>query len=186
MGMPLPLPSYTIEDLDRFPRDGNRYELLDGMLLVTPAPLPPHQVVIARLLASLHRYLEPAGLAHVVSPGAIEVAPKTHLEPDLLIFPSSLPLGGRWRDIGDWWLACEVFSDSSVLYDSEHKRPAYTALGVKEVWLVNWWDRYVDAFAPYREPARLREGLTWHPEEMPEPLTIDLNSIFRGLPLLGT
>ena len=37
MAMPAPLvvPSYTIDDLDRFPADGNRYELLDGVLLVT-------------------------------------------------------------------------------------------------------------------------------------------------------
>ena len=55
MAMPAPLvvPSYTIEDLDRFPADGNRYELLDGVLLVTPAPLPGHQLVIAGLFHAL-------------------------------------------------------------------------------------------------------------------------------------
>lgn len=37
IGMPITAPRYTVEDLDRFPDDGNRYELLDGMLLVTPA-----------------------------------------------------------------------------------------------------------------------------------------------------
>lgn len=52
MAMPISVPSYTVDDLDRFPPDGNRYELLEGMLLVTPAPGLPHQVVTQRLAAS--------------------------------------------------------------------------------------------------------------------------------------
>ena len=99
MVMPLAVPRYTIDDLNRFPRDGNRYELLDGMLLVTPAPLPVHQIVLARLQYEIHRYLDPRSLARVVSPGAVEIAPRTHLEPDLLVFPSSYPVRSRWRDL---------------------------------------------------------------------------------------
>ena len=41
MGMAVTIPYYTVEDLERFPRDGNRYELLDGVLLVTPGPGTP-------------------------------------------------------------------------------------------------------------------------------------------------
>ena len=37
MAMAISVPLYTVDDLDGFPRDGNRYELLDGVLLVTPA-----------------------------------------------------------------------------------------------------------------------------------------------------
>lgn len=42
MGMAIAIPRYTIEDLESFPDDGNRYELLDGMLLVTPLAGRPH------------------------------------------------------------------------------------------------------------------------------------------------
>ena len=41
MGMAVSVPRYTVDDLEHFPDDGNRYELLDGLLLVTPA----HDVV---------------------------------------------------------------------------------------------------------------------------------------------
>jgi len=34
---------FTVDDLKGMPDDGNRYELIDGMLLVTPAPGWPHQ-----------------------------------------------------------------------------------------------------------------------------------------------
>lgn len=185
MAMPTPLvvPSYTIEDLDRFPADGNRYELLDGVLLVTPAPMPAHQVVIAELFYRLAHYLAPAERGRVVSPGAVEIAPKTHLEPDLLVFPTTEPLNQKWASIRRWWLAVEVFSDSSVVYDRDFKRDAYLAMGVEEVWLVDWWDQavYVSRRGAPKDVLH-QETLSWHPEGMPEPLHIDLQHTFRGLP----
>lgn len=184
MAMPAPLvvPTYSIEDLDRFPDDGNRYELLDGVLLVTPAPLPPHQIVIAELFYRIAHYLAPT-LGRVVSPGAVEIAPKTHLEPDLLVFPVTEPLTQTWAAIRRWWLAVEVFSDSSVVYDRDFKRDAYLAMGLPEVWLVNWWDRAV--YVSRREAAKdvaQREFLAWHPAGMLNPLYIDVPHLFRGLP----
>jgi hypothetical protein len=38
MSMPTTVRRYTVEELDRFPDDGNRYELVNGVLLVTPGP----------------------------------------------------------------------------------------------------------------------------------------------------
>ena len=49
MGMALTVPRYTVDDLERFPNDGNRYELLDGMLIVTPAPRNAHQLLTFEL-----------------------------------------------------------------------------------------------------------------------------------------
>lgn len=184
MAMPasVVVPSYTIEDLDRLPDDGNRYELLDGVLLVTPAPLPPHQVVISRLALAIGKYLEPAGRALVVTPGAVEVAPKTHLEPDLLVFPTTEPLPRKWSAIPGWWLAVEVFSESSRIYDRDFKRNAYLALGVAEVWLVDWWDRQVYVSRPGEPADQLHtEALLWHPAAMEHALELRLPQVFEGL-----
>jgi hypothetical protein len=49
MAMAISVPRYTVDDLERFPDDGNRYELLEGMLLVMPVPRAVHQVVAARI-----------------------------------------------------------------------------------------------------------------------------------------
>jgi Uma2 family endonuclease len=75
---PIRVPTYTTDDLRRFPRDGQRYELLNGFLLVTPAPGTAHQVVLSRLMAALLAYLPEGAPARVTSPGEIEVAPHDH------------------------------------------------------------------------------------------------------------
>ena len=49
MAMGVTIPRYTVDDLEHFPHDGNRYELLDGVLLVTPGPGPMHQIIASHL-----------------------------------------------------------------------------------------------------------------------------------------
>src|SRR5690349_7164642 len=85
-----------IHDRRRFPSDGQRYELLDGFLLVTPAPGTAHQVVLSRLMALLLGYLPEGAPARVTSPGEIEIAPKLLLDPDILVWPSTYRPGTPW------------------------------------------------------------------------------------------
>jgi Uma2 family endonuclease len=182
MVMPLTLPVYTLEMLREFPDDGNRYELLEGFLIVTPAPAPPHQIVATRLANAIGPYLASAGLAHVVCGGEIERAPKTHLEPDLLVFPASGSPARGWNAFRDWWLAVEVFSPSSRMYDRNYKRDAYLALGVREVWLVDVRAGEVlvsRSGGPVDEP--VRDRLEWSPAGMPAPLSIELTRVFDGV-----
>jgi Uma2 family endonuclease len=186
MAMPLPVPirvpTYTTDDLRRFPRDGQRYELLNGFLLVTPAPGTAHQVVLSRLMAALLGYLPEGAPARVTSPGEIEIVPKILLDPDILIWPSSYRPGTPWTSISGWWLAVEVSGRASRVYDRDFKRDAYLALGVREIWLVDLHDRRVlvsTSTAP--KDVTHRDELLWHPPEMPAPLTIDLRTVFAGL-----
>lgn len=180
--MAMPLPVYTTADLRSFPRDGNRYELLEGMLLVTPAPGSAHQIVLSRLQWAVSAYLTPAGLAVAVSPGEIEIAPKTLLDPDLLVIPSHFRPGTPWTEMSGWWLAVEVFSPSSKVYDRDFKRDAYLRLGVGEVWLVDLRERCVLVSVPHG-PRDVRCGgrLVWAPPGMPEPLTLDIESLLAGV-----
>ena len=71
MAMPITVPRYTIADLAHFPDDGNRYELLDGVLLVTPQAAAPHQIIAGRLQHRLAGAVADPGLAHVVGPGEV-------------------------------------------------------------------------------------------------------------------
>lgn len=180
MAMPLVLPRYTVDDLDSFPDDGNRYELLDGVLLVTPAPLPPHEVVVERLRDHLVRAV--AGRAHVFTRGAVRLPPRNHLEPDLLVIPLADRIPRRWSEVRDYWLAVEVSGRGSRVYDRDLKHAAYRALGAREVWRADLGDRSVAVTRPgHAEIEILRERLDWRPPVAGLATSIDLHEVFAGI-----
>jgi Uma2 family endonuclease len=181
MGMALTVPRYTVEDLEHFPDDGNRYELLDGMLLVTPSPGVPHQAVATRIAAELTMGLRPSGAAHVFAPGAISLPPGTQLEPDVLVVPARFSLESKWQEITEHWLAVEVLSRSSLVYDREFKRDAYLTIGVREVWLVDTRDKSVEVFGTLGVGELVRDVITWRVPTLDFDVSIDLDAVFAGL-----
>jgi len=179
MAMPLAVPRYTIADLDRWPPDGNRYELLSGVLLVTPAAGPIHQYVLGRLVAALNGYLGLDGPAFVVSPGVIQRSKDTQLEPDLLVVPGRFRHRKSWRLMNDWWLAVEVSGRGSRVYDGDFKARAYLELGVREAWRVDLREQTVDQFAPGSPfGSAFGEAITWHPPEMGPEFRLDRRTLF--------
>lgn len=181
MGMPLPVPRLTIDMLDDFPDDGTRYELLEGMLLVTPAPSLAHQVVATRLATTLTSALGGSG-AIVVAVGAIQRGKHTQLQPDVLVCPPGVRPTLNWRDIRGWWLAVEVLSPSSRLYDREVKRGAYLALGVEEYWIADPADCSIERWAAaYPEGRRAPTELLWRPQALDRAIAIDLRELFDGV-----
>ena len=181
MGMTVSVPRYTVADLERFPDDGNRYELLDGVLIVTPSPSHAHQIIANRLQFRLTQAVVVPGDGQVVGPGAITLLPKTQLEPDILVYPSGYGLELNWEEIDEHWLAVEVLSRSSKVYDREMKRDAYIALGVREVWLVDWRNKELEV-SRARGPGRIfRDVLRWHMPTSPLEVEISLMEVFAGL-----
>ena len=177
--MPLPLPRYTIDDLEGFPDDGQRYELLQGMLIVTPQAGMPHQVVATRLATALSIYL--GELAYVVGPGVVQRPPDTHLEPDLLVFPPPLPKSEKWTDLAGHWIAVEIYSRGSKYYDHDYKRDAYLALGVAEVWLVDRRERSILVSSERERDRRVTDTLRWQASGVRQPFELTLAELFRDL-----
>lgn len=161
MGMPITVPTFTVDDLEQFPDDGNRYELLDGVLLVSPGAELPHQVVTGRLFVLLADFLRPWPELLITSPGAIIL---------------------RWEAVQEHLLAVETASRSTVIYDRDFKRPAYLDLGVGEVWRVDLDQEAILVSRP-GEPADLahRDEFVWAPKGLPSSLPIEVQPLFRGL-----
>lgn len=182
MAMPLAVPRYTLQDLESFPDDGNRYELVDGFLLVTPSPASgfAHQIVQSRLVRLLVEYL--GDRAVVLTPGVVEVMPDLHLEPDLLAVPTPVPVDGNWLDIKSFWLAVEVSGRGSRIYDRDFKRPAYLRAGVLEVWRADLKDRALFVSRPAQpDEARHENRLIWHSPAMATALAVDVPALFDGV-----
>jgi Uma2 family endonuclease len=181
MGMAISVPRFTIDDLDRFPDDGNRYEVLDGYLIVTPAPSTGHQIIATRLAANLFDALGRPGYAHIVAPGAVVRAPRTQLQPDILVYPTRFSPKVEWAKVGEHWLAVEVFSRSSRIYDRELKRDAYFALGVQSVWLVDPQDFSVEIWSERDKAEIVRDRIEWDVAATTVRVSIDLAEVFAGI-----
>src|SRR5947208_11800752 len=180
MAMAISVPLYTVDDLGNFPDDGNRYELLDGVLLVTPQAAAVHQVVANRIQFELTAALQKPGHAHVVGPGAVVRKPRTQLQPDILVYPARFSPRMDWPAISEHWLAVEVISRSSRVYDREFKRDAYFALGVQQVWLVDWREGLVEISRAAGKSRRVRDVIKWRVAQADVSVSIDLAEVFAG------
>jgi len=125
---------FTVDDLEGMPDDGNRYELIDGMLLVTPAPGWPHQEMGAELFFQL-RLHHPADLRVLPAPFAVRTAFDSEVQPDVIVTryvdltPKNLPVAPL--------LAVEVLSRSTRLKDLNLKKAHYERIGVASYWILD-------------------------------------------------
>jgi len=187
--MPAPSPlvpdtsrrDWTADELELLPDDGNRYEIVDGELLVTPAPSWTHQGAAFELAVTLKSYAELQGLQCILAPADVTFSPSRVVEPDVFVVPlvDGRP-AARFEDVGRLVLAVEVLSPSTARADRQVKRRLYQSQGVPEYWIVDADVRLVERWRPGdAEPAMLRESLAWQPREGVEPLVIDLTGYFR-------
>jgi Uma2 family endonuclease len=125
---------WTVDDLDRLPDDGLQYELLDGLLLVTPAPIPDHQ----RMSRGIFRLLDVACVPlYEVFFAPLDWRPdrRTSLQPDVLVVARAdvgpkniqLPLA----------LAVEVLSPSTRRKDLLLKHSKYEESGIGAYWVLD-------------------------------------------------
>jgi len=124
----------TVEDLDLLPDDGNKYELDDGVLVVSPAPALNHQFVLAALTVKLHACLPP-DLLVLPGPG-VEMTKYQYRIPDLVVVRADS------IDIEDKSvtrppvLAIEIASPSTAIYDRNRKKDVYAGFGIASYWIV--------------------------------------------------
>ena len=131
--MPRDHAEWTVDDLDGLPDDGLRYELLDGILLVSPAPSKRHQRAVKLVFMALESAC-PAGFEVFFAPLDWRPDPRTSLEPDVLV------VTGRdlHQSVADSMiLAVEVSSPSSRRKDAVYKFSKYQDEGVPSYWIVD-------------------------------------------------
>ncbi|GAB2444725.1 Uma2 family endonuclease [Nocardioides hungaricus] len=140
---------FTAADLEAMPDDGNRYELVDGALIVTPAPVPRHQIVSGNLYAVLRAACPPA-LRILYAPLDVKLSETTVLQPDLLV--AARESFGEKNLPRTPLLAVEVLSPSTRHIDLGLKRSRYEAAGCPSYWVV-------DPAVPAISAWELRDGV---------------------------
>lgn len=125
---------FTVHDLEGMPDDGRRYELIDGELLVRPAPGLRHQTVGLRLYRMLDDAC-PDDLYVIAAPFAVQTDVSNEVQPDVLVArfdeltSKNLPAAPV--------LAVEVLSPSGRLIDLNLKRAAYQRMGTPSYWILD-------------------------------------------------
>jgi Uma2 family endonuclease len=182
MGMLLPMSGeWTAEMVWALPDDGNRYEVVDGVLLVSPAPTARHQQAIVVLWRTLYSFLRPHRLAWAaVAPLDVQFGPRRLVQPDVLVTP--LIDGRTPQGLGpltELLLAVEVLSSSTRRADRGDKRRVYQEEGVPEYWIVDLEARCVERWRPGDEHGEVcRDRLEWHAGSHAPSLTVDLSAYF--------
>ncbi|TDE49744.1 Uma2 family endonuclease [Nonomuraea mesophila] len=128
-------PPFTVDDLLEFPDDGNRYELFNGSLLVSPSPAPPHQ----RALYRLQRILDDASPPELepLSTVNVRLTDKDFVIPDLVVVPEEASeTVGLMFSPADLLLAVEVGSPSTIMVDEGTKAILYAKAGVPSYWRI--------------------------------------------------
>jgi Uma2 family endonuclease len=132
--MPRESRDWTVDDIDLLPDDGLQYELLDGLLLVTPAPVMGHQ----RAAARMHLLLAAACTPHYeVFFAPVDWRPdiRTSLQPDLLVVAKDRV--GVKNITEPLALAVEILSPSTRRKDMVLERSKYEDAGVASYWIVD-------------------------------------------------
>lgn len=126
--------SLTRDDLEQMPDDGHRYELIDGLLIVSPAPRLKHQDAVGNLYLAL-RAACPRRLKVILAPFDVALSDDTAIQPDVIVARRSdvterdLPVAPV--------LAIEVLSPSTRGYDLLLKKERLQRAGCQHYWVID-------------------------------------------------
>jgi Uma2 family endonuclease len=166
--------------IEQHPDPTPRYELVDGVLLVSPSPSLAHQRAVSWMHGMLFEYLRAqADVGEVLtSPADTEPEPGVTVQPDVFVLPRE-----EVRRIVKWparvlLLAVEVLSPGDRSGDRTRKRAMYQR-SIPEYWIVDTNARAVEVWRPESvKPEIRRDRLEWHPSVATAPLVIDVIEYF--------
>jgi Uma2 family endonuclease len=180
MGMPATNRRWTVDDVRALPaRNGERFECVDGELLVSPGPKLPHQSAVVLLTSALDAYGRRHGIGSAFNgPAELELDDHTLVQPDIFVLPLVDGKRAVSQDTaGAPLLVVEVLSPGTARFDRVIKRARYQRLGV-EYWILDLDARVVERWASASaRPEIVTQMLHWHPEGADVALTIDLDAL---------
>ena len=171
---------WTADDLDLLPDDGNRYEVVEGELFVTPAPSRAHQAVSDEFHSRLREFVNSERIGRAFyAPGDVHFNRTNRAQPDIFVEPrTAAPQPKEWRDAPKPILVVEILSDSTAQRDLGSKRELYRRAGIAEYWIVDYQKRSVRVVRRGGPDVVAKDRLEWRPTGAAESLVIDLPALF--------
>jgi Uma2 family endonuclease len=127
----------TARDYFAMPATEERYELIEGRLVVMPSPTLDHQDVVLEVAVAFREHQRLHGGRVVIAPADVELSFKTVLQPDVFYIAPGSIAEARDHVIGAPDLVVEVASPSTKTYDARDKLPVYAMHGVREAWIID-------------------------------------------------
>jgi Uma2 family endonuclease len=130
----------TYEDYLATPDDGQRYELIDGEIVVSPSGTMRHQIISMKLSNLLYPVVAGNRLGKVVAaPMDVRLDRDLVVQPDLIVILGGSPADNpnELRVVGPPNLAIEILSPSTAMRDLNRKREIYERYGVEEYWIID-------------------------------------------------
>jgi Uma2 family endonuclease len=125
--------AWRFDQLDGLPDDGHRYEVVDGLLVVSPPPTGWHQLVVGELQMQLARQCPPQW--RVLHELGLQLGADGRV-PDLAVLDAAVPLRTRYFAPEHFGLVVEVVSRSSRKTDRFAKPGEYAEAGIPLFWRV--------------------------------------------------
>lgn len=177
---------WTIHDLESFPDNGNRYEIIDGELFVTRAPHWNHQGIAGAIHAELRAWSQRSGAGEAAFAPGVIFSEIDSVIPDV-VWVSRDRLNQLLDDSGHLTgapeLIVEVLSLSAAdkKRDRETKVKLYSVEGVLEYWIVDREQRLIEVYR--RENGRLKKAMTlWEGDRLTRPMldgfSVQLEQLF--------
>ncbi|WP_008318518.1 Uma2 family endonuclease [Leptolyngbya sp. PCC 6406] len=179
---------WTTTDLALFPEEGKRYEIIDGVLIVTRAPSWSHQRITGRVFSVLDRWSQASGLGEAAINPGIVFTDEDNVIPDVVWVSRdrlALLMDEAEHLTGAPELVVEVLSPGlrNVERDRQLKLKLYSQEGVQEYWILDPALGQVQVYR--RDQVLLRLTSTLYPKDtLTSPLlpgfTCVLEQIFSG------
>ncbi|MHC9542355.1 MAG: Uma2 family endonuclease [Vulcanimicrobiota bacterium] len=173
----------TYDDYALLPNDRNRYEILEGDLIVTPSPTTNHQKVSRNLEFILFSHIKQSNCGELFdAPMDVILDESTVVQPDkIFILKEHLHILSKRGVDGAPDLLVEILSPATAKYDRISKKQLYARYGVRWFWIVDPDERKVEEYEREGESYNLitarSEKDSFTPGIFPE-LTIELSEVW--------
>ncbi len=138
---------HTYSDYSALP-EGSPYQLIDGELILTPAPVPEHQRIGLNIKIALATFLTKKDLGQIFdAPIDVYFGENETYQPDIIyISKERRHIIGEKKIEGAPDVVVEILSPSTAYYDLKHKKRIYESSGVREYWIVDPDEKTFETF----------------------------------------